>query len=186
MRKREHGKRRGGFTLIELMVAVAIVGILAAIAIPSFMKYIAKAKTTEARGQLEKMYNAARVYYLEQFGARAIIVISPQFPESEGPNPLASCCAGGQQRCQPRQDLWTAPTWKALQFSMDDPHYYRYEFVRTTGTGPSGSGEEFTARALGDLDCDGLLSTFEMYGKSGDMGTDPTGASGVYRELEIE
>ncbi len=47
-----------GFTLVELMVVVAIIGILAAIAIPNFKTYQAKAKTSEAKIQLASIYQA--------------------------------------------------------------------------------------------------------------------------------
>jgi type IV pilus assembly protein PilA len=48
-------KKEQGFTLIELMIVVAIIGILAAIAIPNFMQYQLKSKTTEAKTNLAGM-----------------------------------------------------------------------------------------------------------------------------------
>lgn len=51
-------KRPDGFTLVELMVVVAIIGLLSAVAIPNFQKYQARAKTSEAKLQLSAIYTA--------------------------------------------------------------------------------------------------------------------------------
>jgi type IV pilus assembly protein PilA len=51
-------RKEQGFTLIELMVVVAIIGVLAAVAVPNFQTYQAKAKTTEAKVQLSAAYTA--------------------------------------------------------------------------------------------------------------------------------
>ncbi len=54
----KHLKNEDGFTLVELMVVVAIVGILSAVAIPNFKRYQAKSKTSEAKLQLAAVYSA--------------------------------------------------------------------------------------------------------------------------------
>ncbi len=55
-----------GFTLIELMIVVAIIGILAAIAIPNFLKYQAKSKQAEAKTNLKGIFTSETAYFGEQ------------------------------------------------------------------------------------------------------------------------
>ena len=56
-------KRQDGFTLVELMVVVAIIGLLSAVAIPNFKKYQAKAKVSEAKLQLSAAYTAEQSFF---------------------------------------------------------------------------------------------------------------------------
>jgi type IV pilus assembly protein PilA len=52
-----------GFTLIELMIVVAIIGLLAALAIPNFIKFQAKARQSEAKSNLKAVFTAQKAYY---------------------------------------------------------------------------------------------------------------------------
>lgn len=55
-----------GFTLIELMIVVAIIGILAAIAIPNFIKFQARSKQSEVKANLKAVYTAQKAYMQEK------------------------------------------------------------------------------------------------------------------------
>jgi type IV pilus assembly protein PilA len=68
--------RKGGFTLIELMIVVAIIGILAAIAIPNFLRFQLKAKSSEGKTNLAAIRTAEQSYYSE-FGVFVSANASP-------------------------------------------------------------------------------------------------------------
>jgi type IV pilus assembly protein PilA len=70
------GKSQKGFTLIELMIVVAIIGILAAIAIPNFIRFQLKAKTSEGKVNVAAIRTSEEAYFSE-FGAYVDGTVSP-------------------------------------------------------------------------------------------------------------
>ena len=61
----KHGSKIGGFTLVELMIVVAIIAFLAVIAVPNFFKFLAKAKRSEAYMNLGSIYTAQKAHWAE-------------------------------------------------------------------------------------------------------------------------
>ncbi len=156
---------RRGFTLIELMIVVAILAILSVVAVPAFVKYMRRAKTTEAIDLLSKMIHGAATYFatphISPLGKR----VPCQFPANQGVTPIqGTCCADnggpdadGDGRCDSDPSLWDTAKWDAVSFDPRDAHYFVYGF-ESAGTL---TDAEFVGLAYGDLDCDGVMSTFQ-------------------------
>src|SRR5438270_12652068 len=106
-----------GFTLIELMIVVAIIGILAAVAIPAFMKYIRRSKPVEATMNVRKLFDSSVSYYEAEHATQAGAIVAKQFPNPIGLAPTAnSCCGQAGDKCKPNVTNFDNSAWAALNF----------------------------------------------------------------------
>jgi len=133
-------KGNQGFTLIELMIVVAIIGILAAIAIPNFMTYQAKARQSEAKIGLGGIYTTATAFFAEN-----------------GTYVAAGDALGYRPSGTTRYDLYYGGVGVANRITRTGGAVApcNVDLSATTGTGvPTATATAFTSGAIGNADGD--------------------------------
>jgi prepilin-type N-terminal cleavage/methylation domain-containing protein len=152
-----------GFTLMELMIVVAIIGILAAVAIPVYLGYVKRSKAAEAFTLLQGVREKEEAYFAE----------FKRYTDDLGWEPYTP----GDGTCS-RTTEWNLAAdsgWLQLGFFPGGPTYYAYSVesgfvngVLQAGNPPDTPGTPnwgtlrpwFRAMAEGDADCDGENARF--------------------------
>jgi len=154
-------KRTQGFTITELMIAIVIIGVLAALAIPGFTSYIYRSRVSEAAtflGEIKQRQES----YRDEFGRYCAVNGSDWGAYNPATIPGLDPVA------------WTTtPAWSQLGATPDGPVRFQYATVADIpGTSvPAGSNLNnddhwFAARARGDLNEDNTSFDMEIYSQS--------------------
>lgn len=148
MRNRRQYSR--AFTLVELMIVVAIIGVLSVVAIPSFQRYQLRAKTSEAITNIAAIALTQKAYFADK-GSYA-----------NATSPVPAIIPGNT-----RTTWASSAEFDALGWTAEGPVYFQYLFTADD----HGRGR-FTIEAAGDLDADGTASYFGYVYPSGGAGID--------------
>jgi type IV pilus assembly protein PilA len=181
-------RKKEGFTLIELMIVVAIIGILAAIAIPAFVRYVKRSKTSEAGSNLKALFTGASSYFDSEIWPRGVVTggsitastycttASTDFSTSQAPGPNKYAYQWGAEN----------GAFGQLSFAPADPLYYQYR-VQSIGSCnvPASTAGVYTFSAIGNLDGDGTSSLIEISVATNDQNSLVRGG-GIYMNNELE
>jgi type IV pilus assembly protein PilA len=155
-------KSNQGFTLIELMIVVAIIGILAAIAIPNFLRFQLKSKSSEGKVNLAAI-RTAEESYLAEFGVYV----------AAAPSPLLASVGASKT---PFVDQGAAgANFDTLGWLPEGQVFFSYSVAINAGA----PGASFTAEADANIDEDAVVQGWAYVKEIGTTGAGLAAAGGA-------
>jgi type IV pilus assembly protein PilA len=169
---------KNGFTLLELMVTLAIIAILVAVSVPNFLRFQARAKQSEVKSNLKALYTCEKAY-LQEKDVYSTSINAIGFTPERGNRYRYSLAASGTLEDRTGTMAFSSSTATGV-----DVDVFKYGVAATTGipttspcstisVTPGPQGANFTALAWGNIDNDATIDTWSISSDSRNLGTCP-------------